>query len=838
MGSPDPRHVHRAAAIAVLLTTFIIYNATKAPTLSFWDCGEFIACSSILGIPHPPGSPVYILLGRLFSIIPFHADISARVNMLSAITGALAAMLAFLITFRLIRYWWSDDQFTGWKKGAAYIGALVGTGMFAFGRTNWSNCVEAEVYMPAMLILMFIIWLFLQWLDRRQEKRSDRYLVAITYLGFLSAGIHMTTFLFLPAIFLMVILFSERLRRDFRFYITGTALLLISLTLDSFLVATGVWLIVCIIAYIMSRQYAWKFALFLVIAAVVGLSSQLFTPIRSAQKPAINQNNPASSFAAFQKFIERKQYGEELMVERALTRRGTWANQLGTHERMGFWGFFSEQYGINGRPFAFLFVVGLLGIFELARRRPALGWPFLFMIVLGTVFLVWYMNFADGTHQDPVTGEGHTEVRDRDYFFTPGFILFGMAIGMGVAGLMEMARESLLGKLRSLRTPAMIILSLLVLLAAVPVKANYFYCDRSRNFIPYDFAANLLNSCDPNAILYIGGDNDTFPLWCLQEVYGMRRDVAAVNLALANTTWYIKQIRDQMKIPLRWSDGAIDSLRHFLPTPGRQFYPVQNQVTDEILEIMYDQSAKRLRRPINYAITAGTEIQQYRGRSLADNTIMQGMVVRLELGERLGSIDMARHHDLLWNTFRYRSLADAGVYKDERTRALSGNYATCFILLADSLRQMKRYNEAIAETEKAIEVVPFEDGSYNYLVRLYVEAGYEDRIPEVARRAPADHLKDIYFIWGMSHRELGHLERAREILKMTLDSFPTYDDAFQEYARVLYDMKQIDELEQVLRNWLTADPTDANARRMLEELLRVSRQPASPPAPSPAGGDS
>jgi len=592
--------LHKGVAAAILLTVFIIYNATKAPTLSFWDCGEFITCSYILGIPHPPGTPLYVLLGRLFTLIPFHADISARVNMLSAMTGAVAAMLAFLVTFRLIRMWWPRDDFTGWKKATAYIGGIVGASMFAFGKTHWNNSMEAEVYTPAMLLVVLMIWLTLRWLEQREKQWSDGYLLLLMYLAFLSIGIHMTAFLIMPAIFLVVIFFSSRLRRDIRFYITSILLFTISFSLDIFLYANAVWLVVLLIGTLTSRRYTWRFSLLLVFAAVVGFSCQLYTPIRSAQDPIINENDPSSSFAVFKQFVERKQYGSELMAVRALKRRGTWGNQFGMHERMGFWGFFSDQYGINGRKFAFLFVVGLLGLFELARRRPKIGLPFFLMVLLGTVFLVWYMNFADGTMQNAATGDAHIEVRDRDYFFTPGFVLFGIAIGLGVAGFMEMARESLQGKLKFMTPVVMGIVSALVLLAVVPVRANYWECDRSRNYTPYDFAYNLLQSCDKNAILFNAGDNDTFPVWCLQNVYHVRPDVTAINLSLSNIGWYIKQIRDYMHVPLRWNDSQIDAMHSVINKDGRM-WRIQDQVVDEILTV------EGQRRPIDFALTVGLD---------------------------------------------------------------------------------------------------------------------------------------------------------------------------------------------------------------------------------------
>lgn len=822
----NSERLHPSLAVIVLVFTFIIYNATKAPTLSFWDCGEFIACSNILGIPHPPGTPLYILIGRLFSIIPFHADISARVNMFSAISGAFAAMFAFLITFRLIRLWSSKDQFVGWKRAAAYIGALVGTSMFAFGHTHWNNSMEAEVYTPAMLLLMIVFWLFLRWMEHRDDPKSDRYLIVIMYLTFLSIGIHMTMLLFMPVIFLMVILFSKRLRTDFRFYITCSLLFLISVSLDlafenSYFYLNGTWLVILLGGTFFTRQYFWRFSLLLFLAAVIGFSCQLYTPIRSAQKPSINQNNPSKSFAAFKGFLERKQYGQQSMLTRALTRRGEWKNQLGDFSRMGFWGFFSKQYGFNGRYFGLLFVLGLLGMFELARRRPKVGWPYIFMVILGTLFLVWYMNFADGTHQNPMTGEGHIEVRDRDYFFTPGFILFGIAIGLGVAGLMEMALESIWGKSKTMRKPVMAVMSLLVLLAAVPLKANYFECDRSRNYIPYDFADNLLMSLDPNAILFIGGDNDTFPIWCLQEVYGVRPDVTAVNLALSNTDWYVKQIRDYMKIPLRWTDAQIDAMRHRRSAEGRM-YRIQDQVLDEILTI------NKWERSINFALTVGLDARQYRGRDLGNYLVMQGMVYKVYPGERPGTIDMERTRDLFYNDFSFRSLADSTIFKGERTRSLTGNYTTALVLMADSLRKVYKFNEAIELAHKAIELIPYEYQTYNFLTQLFVEADFEDSIPPLMKRVPPERVREIYFIWAIANMYQDEREKAKSIFKKTLELYPTYRDAFREYTLLLYEDNQMDILQEFVRTWLTNNPEDMEARRFMQDIFSTPRGPVPP----------
>ena len=92
----DYIRVNRILAALVFLISFIVYFDTMAPTVSYWDCGEFIAVSYRLSVPHPPGSPLFLLLGRIISMIPFNPDIAYRVNILSPLSSALAVMFLYL----------------------------------------------------------------------------------------------------------------------------------------------------------------------------------------------------------------------------------------------------------------------------------------------------------------------------------------------------------------------------------------------------------------------------------------------------------------------------------------------------------------------------------------------------------------------------------------------------------------------------------------------------------------------------------------------------------------------------------------------------------------------
>jgi len=197
------KYFNRVMALFVFLVAFITYWRTIAPTVSFWDCGEFIACSYILGIPHPPGAPFYLLIGRIFSMIPFVEDIALRVNVISAITSAITVMLTYLIIVRLIQIWRGTPK-TLEDRVIVYASGVLGALTFAFTDTLWFNAVEAEVYAISMFFTAIVVWLVLIWYEKADDPSSDRYLLLIMFCIGLSIGIHLLNVLTLPAITLLV----------------------------------------------------------------------------------------------------------------------------------------------------------------------------------------------------------------------------------------------------------------------------------------------------------------------------------------------------------------------------------------------------------------------------------------------------------------------------------------------------------------------------------------------------------------------------------------------------------------------------------------------------------
>lgn len=869
-GRRDPWNF--AFSLTVLVVSFVFYFLTVQRTVPFWDCGEFITCAYILGVPHPPGTPLFVLIGSVFSHIPIGDDPSFRINLISSISSAFAAMLGYLVVVWLIRRWFAGRDIDGWRRVTVYLGGLVGGFYFAFGRTNWGNSVEAEVYGTSMLFMMATMYLMLLWVDNRKNQRGEAFLVLMAYLATLALGVHMTSYIVVPFAFLLIIFVDEEYRRSWQIWVTFAIMLLIVYEVGPFFVAASTWLTVACIAYYWRRMSAgwiytgaiplvamvlllmqgkplvpvyslslfgwclvtllvhrldsserfWRIGFLVMLVALLGFSSQIFIPIRAAQKPAMNMNSP-DNWEAFKGFLERKQYGSESMITRMLHRRGEWVNQFGRHRRMGFWGFFEDQYGINGSKFLILFFFGLYGSYYSIRKHWKSG-IFVFLIMLaGTVGLVLYMNFADGTREHREIGEGHLEVRDRDYFWTPGFVMFGLLIGIGIAAFFDMLRQALSGPRASPSLRNAVLGVACCACCYFPYKAidmNYFVSDRSRNFIPYDYAWNILQSAREDAVLFTNGDNDTFPVWCLQHVYGIRPDVKIANLSLINTHWYVKQLKNELGVPISFTEEQIETLGHRRKADGG-IYRVQDQMIVDIIE------TNKFELPIEFAVTVSQSNKVYRDRPLDEYLQMEGMSLLLYPSRQPDAIDIDKTHDLYWNVFKYRGVNDPTVYKDENASRLVNNYISGFIMVADTLQKLGRVDEAAAEIYKAIELIGGGMEPWAYLCRMYAMHGRLEDAERVRREAPDTIQKaELGLFIASALAEKGHSDKAKSYFEEAYEVLPDSRDVFNELFRFYYREKMQDELVELLRDWSTRHPEDTRIKQAYEQLMREVPQPA------------
>ena len=205
----------------LFLITFGIYLSTMAPTVSFWDTGEFIATSYILGIPHPPGSPLFLLIGKLFTLIPISSDIAFRMNIFSPLISAATISLLFLICNQFIDRLDSKDNVKHFKMWSSVVASLT----FAFTHSHWFNAVETEVYAFSGFMTALVVYLILIWSRDKDKPYSAMYLMGIVYVIGLATGVHLLNLLTIPFIGLIIYFSTSTFSTKNLFLTLGLSLL-------------------------------------------------------------------------------------------------------------------------------------------------------------------------------------------------------------------------------------------------------------------------------------------------------------------------------------------------------------------------------------------------------------------------------------------------------------------------------------------------------------------------------------------------------------------------------------------------------------------------------------
>jgi hypothetical protein len=513
----DYRPSYLAAAVAGL-AVFVLYILTLAPSTAMWDTSEYIAAAYTLGLPHPPGNPLFVLIGRVFSVIPvFGPSVAYRINVLAAMSSAISAAMWFLVTERVLVSWLPDKRMR--LLGAA-LSALIGATAF----TVWNQSVVNEkVYTVSLLGIAVCSWLMIRWSDDPDGPAADRILVLVAYILGLGYANHMGGMLAAPAAGLAVLI-----RRP-------------------------------------KTVLRWKLLLACVAALLFGITPFATQPIRAAHHPAINEGEPTAcrvelradctfsegTYDAFMYNFNRGQYGKPELTQR----QAPFSAQLGM-----WWYYFKWQWlrdahreapGVQSFLASIFFVLGLFGGWVHYKRDRQSFWYFGTLMFTMTLLLIYYLNFRYGNTQAPELGEAvEREVRDRDYFYLWSFSAWGVWAALGLVFLWE-TLASLFGTKRvtygreSIDTPARrgwLIAAPILLVAAIPLFTNWSTASRRGHTYTRDFAHDLLNSVEPYGVLITVGDNDTFPLWYAQEVEGIRKDVVVANTSLLNTDWYVRQI--------------------------------------------------------------------------------------------------------------------------------------------------------------------------------------------------------------------------------------------------------------------------------------------------------
>jgi hypothetical protein len=921
----------------VFLGSFIVYALTVQRSVPFWDCGEFIACSVILGVPHPPGTPLMVLIGRLFSLLPIFADMAHRVNFISVIASAMTAMLAYLLTVKIVSYFFDGDNQSPLSRFISYAGGIAGGLFTAFGQTNWDNSVEAEVYAVSMSIAIMLVYITIRYFETKGTFTSTRLMVMYFYLAVLGIGFALMGYLVVPVCAIAFILKKDAETRDWvilcscliaelaliilfsngrggvgAFYI-ATAFILLGLlwklyqkinwiivfaiicvsstiiAFDYFLlsvpIAFGILLILglahvgwsnairygallpialactCTIGfkygtmpYVLASvvlflvgasviatsarekrlSIHWRSAAAILAVAIIGFSVHLYLPIRSTQQPRINENNPSRSYRTFVNFLDRKQYGSESMVDRMFQRRGTWENQFGWHPNMGFWSYFEGQWSKEGVTFIPWFLLGVIGIGMAIKKKVEVGMPFLTIFLLCSVGLILYMNFADGTKYNYQTGDAYLEVRDRDYFFTAAFVFFSIAMGIGVSAVLQLIRTWLAK--RDLAMAGKVVYGLGVVLICLPgvaLATNWHENDRSDNRLAYQYAKAILDSCDQNAILFTSGDNDTFPVWALQEAYGYRQDVRIVNLSLLNTDWYVYQMKQQYNVPISLTKEQILWNQFEVPGQGeytrpdssfidrprrREAYLVPSMNAGHVVKVqdmMVDEIVleNKWKDPIFFSSPPYAESPL----KLRDHATAVGMVFRLDRDDASATVDLDKSVNLYMNTYTFNGLENSKIYRDENATGIFVGEGLPTSRLWDELGKRGQVDKGIALMNHLIQVYPEYWQSYSLLADYYEKQKdsakglalwqqVHDTLDAFHKSNESNllYLQDL----GLCKVELGKRKNDQALidagimcLKNAFEANRNSSFAFRKYVSVLYSQRRFSDAQTAARQF-------------------------------------
>jgi hypothetical protein len=637
----------------IFAIALVTYWLTMERTASYWDCGEFIAVSYKLEVPHPPGAPLFLLIGRLFSFLSFGdvTKVAYWINFASILSSAFTILFLFwsIVLFgkKLLKINTTEeitDSNTWLLMGAGIVGSLA----YTFSDSFWFSAVEAEVYAMSSFFTAWVVWAMLKWDVINDESKANRWLILIFYMMGLSIGVHLLNLVTIPALSL-IYYFKKYKPTPWGIVATmGVSLLLIfiinviiipglpsfagsieiffvnslRMPFNSGMIFFALTLLSVLIYGIYYSQKKVKPLLNTFLLAftfiLIGYSCYTLVVIRSNYNPPINQNDPSDPIS-FVSYLKREQYGSRPLLKgpyydaqiigmeegapvykkgkdryELVDRRSSYkydparttilpriwvtdskkeyqqilglsegekptfsdnlrymfSHQIGwMYMRYFMWNFAGRESDIQGanwlRPsdwfsdipdalkenkgrnnlFMIPFVLGLIGMFyQFVHDQKNVAVLGLLFILLG-VALVIYLN---GPPSEP---------RERDYIYAGSYYAFCFWIGLAVIAI----AKTLENALKNLKLATVVATLLCLSAPGIMLAQNWNDHDRNHRYFSVDSAYNYLQSCAPNAVLYTGGDNDTFPLWYNQEVEGNRTDMRVIVLSYYNTDWYVGQ---------------------------------------------------------------------------------------------------------------------------------------------------------------------------------------------------------------------------------------------------------------------------------------------------------
>lgn len=645
---PDPpRAVRTIVAIAVTGLSAVVFWRTAYPTITWWDSSSYSLAAATLGITSSPGSLLLTLLGWPLARLPSGLTPAHVLNLLAGALAALAAGLVYVVALRVLRNVGGSDGADG--SGATAIGAALGALTFAFSATLWEHAIKFTPYVLTAVFTALILWTMIRWWEDADRPDAWRWLALLTLLFGLDFSVHRTNALLIPGALAWILVRNGRTL----------------LRPQSWLAGVG--------------------------GLTAGLAVQLLVmPIAAGTRSPINMFEP-SNWSRFWDYVSLAQTGGGFLIELWPRKSGFWSVQVADFLRVS-----GENFFHRGTPVGILgwlpALAAAAGLFMLWRRNRRLGIALTLVLFLHATMTVLYFN----------TPANYFRPFDRHYL--PVFVTFAVAIACGMSVVTRQVAH--FAKTRR-RGAAALGAASVVLVPAAQLAGNWSAHDASRRYFARDLAANALGALPPNAIYFTVGDNDTFPVWYLQSVEGVRPDVRIVNLSLANASWYVEQIRRRdpgfpvaltpaQRLALStvgWTDttvvipiaGTAEQLGLAAdstipkaitvrprPTVGTRIIPADVVLLDVL-------STNRWRDPVTFAITVGDGALGW----LKPYARLEGLFWRIIPVDNLrADLDILRAN--LLERYEYRGYADPAIRIDDVSRMMGLQYFTAFSALLES----------------------------------------------------------------------------------------------------------------------------------------------------------
>ena len=524
---------------AVFLVALLLYCCTLAPTVTLTDSGELIVVAHGLGVAHPPGVPLWVMLAHLASLVPL-GNVAVRINFSSALFAALASAMLTLVVAELIitaSYLPKTKERGARKKTKTADSAVdpvlifapaVGAGLLmAFSRTLWSYATIAEVYTLNTLLILTVFFLMARWrrcIVADQTNISspitihDSWLYAAALVFGLALGVHhVTVGLILPALAILVYR-TEGLK-----FFTSRRLLYAALISIGGLVAVYAYL-----------------------------------PFAAWRSPVINWGNPRSLQEIWW-HVTGRQYRVFLSFSPSM---------MGT-QFVEFCRMLLREFGPAWLPLSL--VLAFAGLRSAFRQDRTSFW-FLFFIVMADLAYALSYEIAE----------------DKDAYYLPTFISVAIAAGFGMRWLIQLSAS----KAMALQKTYWVAAAAVLLTSATAFAASWPFNDRRHYFIAHDYVGNLLSTIEPNGLLLTQDWQVAAPMFYEQEVEQRRTDVKVVDINLLRRSWYFDYLKHAHPGLVERSrdkiDAYVEDLKEWERDPGAfaRSQPLTQKISLAFLEMV------------------------------------------------------------------------------------------------------------------------------------------------------------------------------------------------------------------------------------------------------------